>query len=142
MRRAAALDRPPRARLQERMSDYSPYTAPLLAPQLVASSRMLHFAWTPADPAAAAALLPQRLAPSGAVFVNQYVVDEAEATSGFGASSLTYLGVELAGLEAPDGTPARFWTHYFDSSERMRAYAGERGVPASPGETTLELEGE
>jgi hypothetical protein len=38
-------------------------------------------------------------------------------------------------------TPGRFFTHYFNSSERVRTYASERGVPASPGTTTLELDG-
>ncbi len=36
----------------------------------------------------------------------------------------------------------RWWTHYFNSSAEMRAYAGERGVPASPGTTTLEHDGD
>ena len=43
---------------------------------------------------------------------------------------------------APDGvTPARFFTHYFNSSQVMREYAAERGVPAGSGSTTLEVEG-
>ena len=74
--------------------------------------------------------------------MNQYVVDSAEQTSGFGAYSLTYLGLDLDGITAPDGvTPGRFFTHYFNSSPVMREYAAERGVPASPGTTTVEVHG-
>jgi hypothetical protein len=81
------------------------------------------------------------------VFMNQYVVDDASQTSnagsdeGFGAYSLTYLGVDLAGLDTEDGTPGRWWTHYFDSSPNMIRYAAEHGVPAGEGETTLDLRG-
>jgi hypothetical protein len=120
-------------------------TATLAAPQLVINSRMLYSSWIPADPAATAALLPARLKPAAnrAVYMNQYVVDSADQTSGFGAYSLTYLGVDLAGHTAPDGvTPARFFTHYFNSAEPMRRYVLERGVPATEGSTTLELSGE
>lgn len=116
----------------------------LAAPQLVLDSRMLYTSWIPADPEACARLLPRALRPaaSRAVYMNQYVVDRAEQTTGFGAYSLTYLGLDLADLFAPDGvTPARFFTHYFNSSEVMREYAAERGVPAGPGSTTLEAEG-
>jgi hypothetical protein len=101
---------------------------------------MLHFGWIPADPEAAVALLPPGLTPAATrgVYINQYVVDEPEQTSGFGAYSLTYLGLELEGVDAPDGSPGRFWTHYFNSSETMRAYARERGVPASHGRTVID----
>lgn len=119
-------------------------TPKLAAPQLVLNSRMLYSSWIPADPQAAAALLPPGLAPAPnrALFMNQYVVDSAEQTSGFGAYSLTYMGLDLAGHTAPDGvTPARFFTHYLNSSELMRGYVLERGVPASPGTTTLVLDG-
>lgn len=118
-------------------------TSPLAAPQLVINSRMLYTSWIPADPAACAALLPPALRPaaSGAVYMNQYVVDSAEQTTGFGAYSLTYLGLDLDQF-APDAvTPARFFTQYFNSSPIVRAYAGARGVPASAGETVIELHG-
>lgn len=117
----------------------------LAAPQLVVNSRMIYSSWIPADPKAAAALLPRGLSPAAnhAVYMNQYVVDSEEQTSGFGAYSLTYLGVDLDGFTAPDGaTPARFFTHYLNSSELMRGYVQERGVPASPGKTTVEVEGD
>ena len=114
----------------------------LAAPQLVIDSRMIYSSWIPADPKAAAALLPGRLKPAGPIYMNQYVVDSEVQTSGFGAYSLTYLGLDLAGLTAPDGvTPARFFTNYFNSSQVMREYVLERGVPASPGSTTVEVNG-
>ncbi|MFE8596985.1 hypothetical protein [Archangium violaceum] len=116
----------------------------LAAPQLVINSRMLYSSWIPADPHAAAALLPKGLQPATnrAIYMNQYIVDSEEQTSSFGAYSLTYLGLDLAGRTAPDGvTPSRFFTHYFNSSEHVRNYVRERGVPASPGTTTLELHG-
>ncbi|WP_437324457.1 hypothetical protein [Sorangium sp. So ce381] len=116
----------------------------LAAPQMVIDSRMLYSSWVPADPAAAAALLPDGIRPAEnkAIYMNQYVVDKPEQTSGFGAYSLTYLGLDLADHTTPDGgSPARFFTHYFNSSETVRQYVRERGVPASPGATTLELHG-
>lgn len=116
----------------------------LAAPQMVSNSRMIYTSWIPADPQAAARLLPPALKPAsnGAIYMNQYVVDSAEQTTGFGAYSLTYLGLDVAGHPAPDGvTPGRFFTHYFNSSEIVREYASERGVPASPGRTTLEVQG-
>lgn len=122
------------------MPDYT-----LVAPQLVMNSHMLYTSWIPADPAACARLLPRGLDPAanGAVYMNQYVVDAATQTTGFGAYSLTYLGLDVAGHAAPDGvTPGRFFTHYFNSSAPMRAYVTERGVPASPGSTTVERVGD
>jgi hypothetical protein len=118
--------------------------SPLLAPQLIKDSRMLYFGWVPADPDAVRALVPAGLAPAdnAAIYINQYVVDRPEQTSGFGAYSLTYLGVDLKGLNLADGTPGRWWTHYFNSSAGMREYAAERGLPAEPGDTVLELDHE
>lgn len=120
----------------------------LHAPQLITSARMLYLVWLPADPDAVAALVPPGLEPAAdrAVYLNQYVVDDAAQASGgahpdgFGAYSLTYLGADLAGLDTEAGVPARWWTHYFDSSENMIAYARAHGVPATGGRTTLELE--
>lgn len=118
----------------------------LEAPQMVVDSRMLYFTWIPADPAAVAALLPDGLVPAdnGQVFMNQYVVDDAERqTSGFPTYSLTYVGADLSGQDTPDGSvPGRWWTHYFNSSDVVRDYARARGVPASPGTTTLEIDGD
>jgi hypothetical protein len=110
---------------------------------------MLYAVWLPADAEAAAALVPDELdAGAGSpVFMNQYVVDDGSQVSNaasaepFGAYSLTYLGVELAGLDTEEGQPGRWWTHYFDSSRSMIRYAASHGVPASAGETELALEG-
>ncbi|WP_406108869.1 hypothetical protein [Micromonospora globbae] len=121
-----------------------PLVTELVAPQLVVNSRMLYFGWIPADPDAVAALVPEGLkpAPNRQVFMNQYVVDDEAQTSGFGAYSLTYIGPDLSGVDAPDGvTPGRWWTHYFNSSPVVRAYATARGVPATPGTTTIEVRG-
>lgn len=115
----------------------------LAPPQLVINSRMIYTSWVPADPAALAALLPQGPRPAGPVYMNQYVVDAAEQTSGFGAYSLTYLGVDIAGMTAPDGvTPSRYMLFYWSSSPVVRAYAEEHGLPAKPGATALEVNGD
>jgi hypothetical protein len=120
------------------------------APQLITDARIVYLVWLPADPAAAASLLPAGLeaAPGSPAYLNQYVVDDGAQTSnggepdGFGAYSLTYLGVDLVGLDTEAGVPGRFWTHYWDSSPNMIAYAQARGVPATGGETALELDGD
>ncbi|MCZ7438518.1 hypothetical protein O7598_19065 [Micromonospora sp. WMMC241] len=112
------------------------------APQLVINARTLLFSWLPADPDAAEALVPAALRPhpERQVFLNQYVVDDETQTSGFGAYSLTYLGVSLAGMEPPDReTPGGWWTHYLASSTRVRHYAAARGAPAQEGVTQIEL---
>ncbi|MBM3483166.1 MAG: hypothetical protein FJX66_07665 [Alphaproteobacteria bacterium] len=113
----------------------------ILPPQLITNARMLILCYEPADPRAVAALLPPPLRPARnkAIFLNQYVVDKPEQTSGFGSYSLTYIGPELAGYNADKMTQGRFWTHYLNSNPLMRNYVKERGVPAKPGETTLEL---
>ncbi len=113
------------------------------APQLVTDSRMLYFTWVPADPDALRALVPSSLdlAANSQCFINQYVVDATDQTSGFEQYSLTYCGADLSGHDTPDGNvPGRWWTHYFNSNADMRAYAAERGVPAGEGTTTLEIE--
>jgi hypothetical protein len=116
----------------------------LVPPQLVVDSRMLYFGWIPADTAAVDKLLPAglRALPNRQVFMNQYQVDSADQTSHFGVYSLTYMGVDVSGLDIPGGAPGRWWTHYINSSEAMREY-GQRvhGIPASPGATELELKG-
>ncbi|NGM11366.1 acetoacetate decarboxylase family protein [Verrucosispora sioxanthis] len=114
-------------------------------PHLVVNSRTLYFSWLPADPDAVAALVPPGLRPhpDREVFMNQYVVDDESQTSGFGSYSLTYLGVTLVGMDAPDGvTPGGWWTHYVTSSERVRTYALARGAPAVPGRTTITEQGD
>ncbi|WP_165945336.1 acetoacetate decarboxylase family protein [Micromonospora sp. KC723] len=114
-------------------------------PQLVVDSRTLHVSWLPADPDGVAALVPPGLRPQAdrQVFMNQYVVDDASQTSGFGAYSLTYLGVALVGVDAPGGaTPGGWWTHYVTSSPRVRDYAAARGAPAVLGRTTVDIRGD
>jgi hypothetical protein len=115
---------------------------PLAAAQMVNDSLMLYSVWQPADPEAAAALLPSGgPTPAGPVYMNQYVVLTDEQTSGFGAYSLTYLGLDIAGMMDPEGVlPARYMLFYFNSSERMREFTiREYDLPAEPGSTTLEL---
>ena len=114
----------------------------LLPPQLVTKARMLYFCWVPADPEACAALLPADLtqAENRAVYINQYVVDTDEQTSHFGAYSLTYMGLDLDGLNLDSDTPGRYWTHYYNSNPGMRAYAAECGIPAEAGKTELRIE--
>ena len=117
---------------------------PLAAPQMVVNSRMLYTSWLPADPEAAAALLPPGgPTPAGPVYMNQYVVDTDDQTSGFGAYSLTYLGLDIAGMMDPEGVlPARYMLFYFNSSERMREYTvREYDLPAVPGATTVDQDG-
>ncbi|MEU3453665.1 hypothetical protein ABZ671_08685 [Micromonospora sp. NPDC006766] len=115
-------------------------------PQLVVNARVLQFSWLPAEPDAAAALVPTGLRPhpDRQVFLCQYVVDDESQTSGFGAYSLTYLGLALDDIDPPPvgDTPGGWWTHYLASSPLVRAYAIARGVPAALGETRLELRGE
>ena len=117
------------------------------APQLITDARMLYLVWKPEDEVAAATLVPEGLTPieGSLCYMNQYVVDdEAQISSAgepntFGDYSLTYLGVDLAGLDTDAGVPARWWTHYMNSSEAMNRYAAAHGVPISAGSTTLEL---
>ncbi|PWU44947.1 hypothetical protein DLE60_34245 [Micromonospora globispora] len=115
------------------------------APQLVVNARLLLFSWLPADPDAVAALVPDGLRPrpDRQVFLCQYVVDDESQTSGFGAYSLTYLGVSLVGMDPPEGdVPGGWWTHYLASSPRVREYAAVRGVPVSAGQTSVNVRGE
>ena len=119
------------------------------APQLITDARMLYLVWKPADPDAAAALVPDGLTPvdGSLCYMNQYVVDDESQISSagepnsFGAYSLTYLGLDLAGLDTEAGVPARWWTHYMNSSVAMNRYAAAHGVPVSEGRTDLDLEG-
>lgn len=115
-------------------------------PQLVTNSRTLYLTWVPADPDAVGKLVPEGLTPAGICYINQYVVDGPDQTSAtdgddaFGAYSLTYLGSDLEGLDTEKGVPARWWTHYHNSSDAMSEYARAHGVPAGEaGQTTVDL---
>ena len=119
--------------------------APLAAPQMVVNSRMLYTSWIPADPEAAAALLPEGgPPPAGPVYMNQYVVRLGRPDVRFGAYSLTYLGLDIAGMMDPEGvTPARYMLFYFNSNPRMRDYTvREYDLPAEPGENRRGRAGE
>jgi hypothetical protein len=117
---------------------------PLAAPQMVINSRMLYTSWMPADPEAAAALLPAGgPTPAGPVYMNQYMVDRDEQTSGLGAYSLTYLGLDIAGMMDPEGvTPARYMLFYLNSNARMREFViREYDLPAVPASTVVDVAG-
>lgn len=116
----------------------------LYAPQMVIRSRMLYFTWVPEDKAAVRALVPAELelSDNAQCYINQYVVDSSDHTSGFEPYSLTYAGADVKGHDSPQGIAGRFWTHYINSNADMTAYAAERGVPAEAGgETVLEING-
>ena len=119
-------------------------------PQVIVGARGLYLVWLPADPDAVAKLVPEGLTPADdcPVFMNQYRVDDSAQTSShgqddaFGSYSLTYLGADLAGLDAAPEVPGRWWTHYYNSSPPMGRYAEAHGVPAlAGGETTIEHDG-
>lgn len=120
----------------------------LQPPQVIVGARGFYAVWLPADPDAVAKLVPDGLTPADGcpVFMNQYRVDESSQTSSHGSDdafdsySLTYLGVDLAGLNVNPDTPARWWTHYINSSEPMVRYAADHGAPATHGETEVALE--
>lgn len=115
-------------------------------PQLIRNARMLIVGYH-ADRDALADILPPGLEPheNSLVQMNMYEVG-AEQTSGFGAFSLTYLTVEIAGHDslAADGTmsiPGRFFAYYWNSSPRVISYARESaGIPAMFGERTASTE--
>ena len=73
----------------------------LPGPQLVTDAWMFMAAYK-ADPETLKAMLPEGLEPNteGHVVINMYTVPEATQTSGFGAYTLTYLTVELAGQDS------------------------------------------
>lgn len=118
------------------------------APQLIRNARMLIVGYE-ARREALEAVLPPGLTPhpNNLVQMNMYEV-AAEQTSGFGAFSLTYLTVEIAGHDslAADGTlpiPGRFFAYYWNSSPRVISYARESaGIPALHGVRRGVVEGE
>lgn len=116
---------------------------PLLSPQLVLDAHMLRSWYVPADPEAAAALLPSglRALDNVQVFLNQYVVETDEQTSGFGAYELTYAGLNLAGHDV-GGLPAHWLCHYLNSNAAMNGYVSQRGFPLAEGRTRVVRNGE
>ena len=122
----------------------------VLSPQLITGAQVLYICFEAEDQAALADLVPAgfEMADPGTVFLNQYRVAREEQHSnagfpgGWGPYSLTYMGVELAGHDLYEGMPARWWTHYYNSSPTMHAYAGAHGIPAkSGGRTELDISG-
>jgi acetoacetate decarboxylase len=119
------------------------------APQLLKDVLMLVIGYR-ADPTVLREVLPPGLEPheSGLVQMNMYECPDPARTSGFGAFSLTYLTVEVAGhdSQAAEGTlcvPGRYWVGYWNSSARVRTFAREQaGIPALPGECTWTVEGD
>src|SRR5688500_20380744 len=77
-------------------------------PQVIVGARGFYAVWLPADPDAVSKLVPEGLTPAEGcpVFMNQYLVDDSAQTSShgledaFGSYSLTYLGADLANLDA------------------------------------------
>jgi len=119
----------------------------VLAPQLLTDSEQLVVCYESEDKEALRALVPEGFEPvePGFAFINQYrVQDPAQLSNGahphgWGAYSLTYLGMEVAGHDLYDGTATRCWSHYSNTSQTMTDYALARGIPASGGGRT-ELE--
>ena len=117
----------------------------LPGPQLVTDAWMFIAAYK-ANPKELKKLLPPGLEPSpdGQVVINMYTVPDPNQTSGFGAYTLTYLTVELAGQDSyvmgSDITyPGRYFVHYFNSSPSMREYTKKIGIPAVEGMTVTEV---
>jgi len=116
----------------------------VLSPQLVTNAEVLYCCFEAEDQEAVAALVPEGFEPAnpGTVFLNQYWVpdEQQHSNAGFpnswGAYTLTYIGVELAGHDLYEGMPCRWWTHYYNSSPNMLDYAAEHGIPAYPGGRT------
>ena len=113
------------------------------APQLVTDAWMLIIGFE-VDPAAIKAVLPQGLEPhpNNMVVMNMYTVPDPSQTSGFGAYTLTYLTVQGKDQDSytmgsTTGEPGRYFVSYFNSSELMRKFTKEVGIPAKPGNTTI-----
>jgi hypothetical protein len=111
-----------------------------------AAPQLLKDVWTlavtyQADPDAIRDALPPGLEPhpDGRVEMTMYAIPDPAQTSGFGAFSLTYITLEVAGHDghAQEGTvpiPGRAWAFYWNDSHRVRSYAREAvGIPAEPG---------
>ena len=111
--------------------------------QLILDAHMLKSWYVPADPEAAAALLPRSLDPleNRQVFLNQYVVQTDEQTSGFGAFELSYGGLSVSGHDV-GGLPAHWLCEYLNSNAGMRRYTAAHGFPASEGRTRLVRDGD
>jgi len=115
-------------------------------PQLVTDAWMFIAAYK-ADPEVLKSLLPKGLEPNpeNQVVINMYTVPDPNQTSGFGSYTLTYLTVELKGLDGyvmgqPTGYPGRYFVFYFNSSPTMREFTKKVGMPAQAGNTATTVE--
>jgi hypothetical protein len=113
------------------------------APQLILDAHMLRSWYRPADPAAAQALLPPglRALETPQIFLNQYVVEDENQTSGIGPYELGYVGLTVQGHDV-GGFPAHWLFSYLNSSPLMSAYAAERGFPVGEGRTHVMRDGD
>ena len=124
--------------------------AMVLSPQLITGAEVLYLCYEAEDQDAVRALVPEgfEAGEPATVFLNQYWVPREELHSnagfpgGWGAYTLTYMGVELAGHDLYEGMPCRWWTHYYNSSPTMHEYAQAHGLPAlAGGRTQVEMSG-
>ena len=112
----------------------------LAAPQMVLDSRMLYTSWMPADPEAAAALLPEGGAEAGGeTRLHEPVRRRLRRPD----HRIRRVFADLPGprhgrhVRPVGGIPAASFTLYFNSYEVMRKYTtAEHDVPAVPGSTT------
>ena len=118
----------------------------LPGPQLVTGAWMFIAAYK-ADPDALKELLPEGLTPhpNNHIVINMYTVPDPKQTSGFGAYTLTYLTVELEGhdsyvMDSDITYPGRYFVQYYNSSEKMRNFTNNIGIPAESGFTTTTVE--
>lgn len=118
----------------------------LPGPQLVTDAWMFIAAYK-ADPEVLKELLPSGLTPhpNNHIVINMYTVPDPNQTSGFGAYTLTYLTVELDGHDSyvmgqDQGYPGRYFVFYFNSSENMRDFTSNIGIPAQDGFTTTTVD--
>ncbi|HEX3035093.1 MAG TPA: acetoacetate decarboxylase family protein [Thermodesulfobacteriota bacterium] len=114
---------------------------PLPAPQLVTDAWMLLIGFE-TDPEAIESVLPPGLEPhpNNMLVMNMYTVPEASQTSGFGAYTLTYITVQVKDqdsytMASSHKEPGRYFTYYFNSSEIVRNFTKQVGIPAEPGVT-------
>jgi len=112
-------------------------------PQLVTDAWMLMMGFK-TDPDAIKSFLPIGLEPnpSNMIVINMYTVPDASQTSGFGDYTLTYVTVQLKDQDSyimgsPTGEPGRYFVFYFNSSELVRTFTREIGIPAEPGFTKV-----
>ncbi|MEK8105755.1 hypothetical protein NKG94_12530 [Micromonospora sp. M12] len=80
-------------------------------------------------------------APNHQVLMNQYVVDDAGQTSGFGAYSLTYIGPDLSGSTLPAVSRPVAGGRTTSTPVRSSGPMPPPGRAGNPGRTTIEVRG-